>query len=495
MSLQGLPDFYQPIQAENLQIFCPYENAGDYSVLPNSLQIGNHSNQQLEERPDFTLTLVRGQNPVLLPKPHGLLDFRLQPYYPLDAALTLIRNSDANATVQPIVCKSGFLRLYSEINSDKIPEDLKQPIPLSWNGLTTARYHLKVSESTAIALKGALKGDILKLLGRAEMEIAGVAPRLPLRVRFDPAVLLSQLAALGNAQRQVACEEIVSFFYRDVKSLPLAIVGELPPNGFAETMTDWVRAHFGTFIAAPIDDSRSYITLATENHGSFEWDLSQPLQAYRTIVLHLDPLSAARQLVQNLGLDAVFQETTVPSMQTGTWMIDVSANLPDRHPGVLSMSVTLNAPPVLPYRPQARIVSAQLTPPENSAQLMLRLSPIEKLEYKFFTSMILQDAAGTRQLKGEEILHSGDRLHIRPDQFPVIFIPIEAARSLLEIATLEGICQWQDRDRSPQTGHQRPARNICPRSRWVSDAIYRPLCRQKLSDWAALVSRTWGPSD
>ncbi|NJK53304.1 MAG: hypothetical protein HC936_11735, partial [Leptolyngbyaceae cyanobacterium SU_3_3] len=140
MSLQGLPDFYQPMQAENLQVFYPYENAGDYLVLPNLLQIGNRLNQQFEERPDFTLTLVRGQNPALLPKPHGLLDFKLQPYYPLDAALTLIRDSDANATVQPITCKSGSCDYILKSTAIKFQKISKQPIPLSWNGLTTARY-------------------------------------------------------------------------------------------------------------------------------------------------------------------------------------------------------------------------------------------------------------------------------------------------------------------------------------------------------------------
>lgn len=442
MTLQGLPDFDQSIQSEKCQIFYPYENVGDHLVVPDSIQISDLSSN----RSNFSLTLVRGQNPMLPPKPHGLLDFELQLDYPLDAALTLLRETNFDATVQPIVFKSGFLRLYPQVHTDEIPEDLKSPIPLAWNGLTSARYSLTISESTAIALKGALTGDILKLLAHVEMEIVGVAPRLPIRVRFDPAVLLDQLAALGNAQRQVSCEEILSFFYRDVESLPLEIVGEMPPDGFANTMTDWIRAHFGTFIPSPQDDSKPYIALSSENHGSIELNLSQPLQAYRTIVLTLDPLAAGRQLVQTQGLDAVFQEATIPPIPTGTWSIDVSANLPNRRPGVLSIGVTLNAAPVLPYRPQAKIVSAELIPPDDSAKLMLRLSPIEKLEYTFSTSVVLQDASKIQQLKSEEFSHVGTRLYTRPDQFPVNFISIEATRSLLEIATVQGTCRWQEEE-------------------------------------------------
>ncbi|KAM3093740.1 hypothetical protein ACKFKG_18490 [Phormidesmis sp. 146-35] len=441
MSLQGLPDFHHPIQTEEGPIFFAYETGGCF-VLPNAVSIANRPDAQ----PDFALTLVRGQNPTLPPKPYGLLDFRLQPHYFLDAALAAVRQQNAQATVEPIGFQSGFLRLYPEV--DNIPDDLKVPISLAWNGLTSARYSLKLSESTAIALKGALTGNILRLRGQAEMETIGVAPRLPIRVRFDPATLLNQLAALGNAQRQIACEDVLNFFRKDIRSLPLEAISTTPLEGFlegfAEAMTDWIRAHFGTFIPSPIDDRRAYIALSSADHGSFKWDLSQPLQAYRTIVFSLDPLESARQLVQNQGLEAVFRELTVPPIPTGTWTIRASANLPDRRLGVIAIGVTLKSPPALPYRPQARIASAQFIPPDDTATLTLRLSPIEKLEYKFFTSVVLEDATGTRELKSEEITHQGERLSIRPDQFPVKFLMIEGTRSLLTLATLRGICRWQE---------------------------------------------------
>ena len=86
MSLQGLPDFHQSIQFEGGYVFYPYENAGDYSVLPSAIDIGS-TNQQL----DFSLVLVRGQNPILPPKPHGLLEFRLQPHYQFTEALNAVK--------------------------------------------------------------------------------------------------------------------------------------------------------------------------------------------------------------------------------------------------------------------------------------------------------------------------------------------------------------------------------------------------------------------
>ncbi|MBE9012973.1 hypothetical protein IQ250_22485 [Pseudanabaenaceae cyanobacterium LEGE 13415] len=433
--MQGLPDFYKPLQFDQGWVFYPYENAGDCWVMPTSIDIGDTNN-----KPDFSLVLVRGQNPILPPKPHGLLEFRLQPYYPFTEALNAVRIERSNATIQPVIFRAGFLRLHA----DKAPDDLKTPIALAWNGLTSARYGLTVSDLTAIELKGALMSNILKLMARAELEMVGVAPRLPIQVRFDPAVLLNQLATLGNSKHQVACEDITTFF----RSNPIETTGDSSHPEFAETMTDWVRAHFGTFIPSPNNDGRAYIELSSINSGRYEWDLSQPLQAYRTVILTLDPLASARRIVQEQGLSAVFQEAIVPAIPTGSWSIDVSANLPDRRPGVLSISVCLKAPPVLPHRPQARIVSSELAPPNDSAKLLLRLSPNEQPNYTFSTSVVIQGVNGIQQLNSEDFAYQGDRLYIRPDQFPVNFVLIDITRSLVSVAKVKGVCRWQDNEKS-----------------------------------------------
>ncbi|GAP95157.1 hypothetical protein [Leptolyngbya sp. NIES-2104] len=437
MSLQGLPDFHNPIQFEQGWIFYPYENAGNCFVLPNAIDIGNTN-----DKPDFNLILVRGQNPILPPKPHGLLEFRLRTNYPLTEALDAIRTKQSDATIQPVIFRAGFLRLYA----DEIPNDLKAPIPLAWNGLTSARYGLTVSDLTAIELKGALTNNVLKLMARAEMEMIGVAPRLPIQVRFDPAVLIDRLATLGDAQRQIACEEITTFFRSNL--LPLEIIGDSSNLEFAETMTDWVRAQFGTLIPSPNNDGRAYIKLASVSSGHYEWDLSQPLQAYRTVILTLDPLASARRLVQEKGLSEVFQEAIVSPIPTGSWSIAVSANLPDRRPGVLSISVCLKAAPVLPFRPQARVISSELLPPNDSANLLLRLSPNEPLNYTFSTTVVIQDINGVQQLNSEDFSHTGDRLYIRPNQFPVNFLMLDAARSIIAIAKVQGICRWQEGEKS-----------------------------------------------
>lgn len=441
MSLRGLPDFYQPIQGEDWQVFYPYEG-GAFVVLPTAIALGDREDGQT----DFTLTLVRGQNPDLPPKPYGLLDFRLQPDYPLSEALTWLRSRRPEAIVQPAIFTAGFLRLYPATTADPIPEELQQPIPLVWNGLSTGRYSLRLSAPTITELKTALTGTMLNLVARAEMAWVGVAPRLPLRVKFNPAILLDQLAALGAGQRQVACEDIVDYFKRST-SLPLEVIGNRPSiaaDEFAVTLTDWIRAYYGTFIPSPRLDRTGYIALAAGTSTSVEWDLSQPLQTARTIELSLHPLEAARQIVAERGLDSVFREVIVPQMPTGALSVEVSANLPAKRLGVLAIGVTVRAAPFLPHRPQAQVVSTEFQPPDDRARLFLRLSPIEKPAYTFTTYVVLQDAQGVRQLRSRETPHQGNQLALQPNQFPVTFIPISATRSLLEQGTIQGICSWQE---------------------------------------------------
>ncbi|MBD2020599.1 hypothetical protein H6F43_10400 [Leptolyngbya sp. FACHB-36] len=439
MSLRGLPDFYQPIQAEECQLFYPYEG-GEFVLLPDAIAISQRDESQL----DFTLTLVRGQNPNLPPKPYGILDFRLQPRYPTTAALTTLRRLHPQATVQPALFAAGFLQIYPATSINSIPADLTAPIPLAWNGLSTARYSLRVSGTTATLLKEALTSNILQLIARAEMELVGVAPRLPLQVRFKPAELLEPLAALGES-RQVACEQIIEFLRRNFTQLPVEFGGDTPnPDEIAVVLLDWIRATYGTAIPAPVNDGNSYIALAIDPSDRVEWNLAHPLQTRRTIGFSLHPLEAAAQVVQAHGVEAVFREAIVPPMPTGAVMVEAAANLPANRLGVLSVGVTLRSPPALPHRPQAVLDSAEFTAPDDRARLRLRLSPVEKPTYRVSTSVVLQDAQGVRQFHSAEILHQGSRLLLQPNQFPVRFLPVSATRSLLSLAAVEGVCRWQE---------------------------------------------------
>jgi hypothetical protein len=374
---------------------------------------------------------------------------RAQPQYSLEAALGALRIRHPQAMIDPAAFSTGYLRLYPQGAMVELPTDLRVPIPLAWNGLTTARYILRLSLDSALLLKDALQGDMLPPFALAEMELAGVAPRLSLRVRFDPATLLAALLALADEERKVARDALLAFFAQDLAFLPLELDGPTPkPVEFAETMIDWVRARFGSFVASPTEDTKPYMALVPSDgvsSGTFEWDLSQPLQTWRPLVLILRPLEAVRQVVQEHGLEAVVPPPTiVPPIPTGVFEVSVSANIPEQRPGVLSLGVTLRAAPHPPFRPQAVIKSAELSPPEDAAEILLRLSPAEDLMYTYSTFVILNDFGGMRQVDGPEIAHSGARLNLSPDDFPLNFVSVEANRELLELAVVHGLCRWAE---------------------------------------------------
>jgi hypothetical protein len=86
--------------------------------------------------------------------------------------------------------------------------------------------------------------------------------------------------------------------------------------------------------------------------------------------------------------------------------------------------------------------SAQLKPPADTASILLRLSPLERLEYTYSTFAVVSSATGIQQLEGQQIQHTGERLDLSFDDFPVRLVPLEAAFALLEIALVHGVCRW-----------------------------------------------------
>jgi hypothetical protein len=439
-------DFQQPIREEGLTIFRSFEDATRYTLLPDVLMVAERS----DKRPDFLLELVRGQKPQLPPEPYGLLDMRLRPAYRMEKALGVLRNHKPGAMLQETSFVYGFIRLSPSGDVGDAPKELFQPVPLTWNGLGTARFVLRLPLPAALLLKGALLGEILPIRAIAEMFISGVSPRLPISVRFDPAQLIGKLIALGNNERQVVWQDIVQFLRRDVQTLPFEIIkrrGEIETDRLAEAMADRVCQRFAKFIPSPKADAQPYVVLqapADVGSGQFEWDLSEPITVTRPLVLSFDPLEVARLLIRDVGADTVIQQTIVPPIKIGTLPVNITANLPAQRLGVLALGVNINAAPHPPHRPQAIIETAELAAPKDSATVLLRFSPAEQPEYTFSTLVIVEDEM--KRYEGRETRHSGNRLDLQPGDFPVTFVLIEATTDLLELASIQGVCRRQQKD-------------------------------------------------
>src|SRR5262245_9967255 len=107
MPVTGDIDFGRPMVERGMTIFRSFEREGHYRLLPQDLAIATDGNK----RPEFLLELVRGQTPLLPPKPYGVIDFRVQPQYRIDDALVMLRTQEPKAMLEEAAFTSGFLRL------------------------------------------------------------------------------------------------------------------------------------------------------------------------------------------------------------------------------------------------------------------------------------------------------------------------------------------------------------------------------------------------
>jgi hypothetical protein len=443
MSLQGLPDYQRPLHGLKYEIYHPFEKAGSFVVASSVLEIGTTKTG----RPDFLLEMVRGLSPTVPPKPYGVLDFRIRAVHPAEEALALVRKEHPSATVAPPVFRGGFLRLHPAANTGEMPEELYQPIPLSSNGLGVARFVIRLGPSAAAVIEGALKGDVLGLLAWAEMEIEGVAPRVPVKATFDPAELLNALAKLAtnSSAPVVTRDQLEEFFEQDIDKLPLRLDGPLEETSrrdFVEAMADLVRVRYGDFVASqrtPVEFSIS-LRMHEASAGQVSWNLSEPLAAPRAIIASLDPFEAARQLVKTEGLASLVKRTVVPPLSRGTRRLHVAANLPSIRTGSLSLGVHVSAPPRPPHRMHAIQETLEFVPPADAGVVTLKMSVAEPFDYDYVTWAVVERTGTVERLENLPKNHEGATLDLGVEDFPLRFLMVEATASLLHLANIAGVC-------------------------------------------------------
>lgn len=440
MSLQGLPDFQQPLQGEGFAVYYPFEGVGSHFVFPHELAIAPRS----DGRPDFALELVRGVNPLLPPAPYGVLELRLEPRYPSQAALELVRARHPRARLGYPLLEAGYLRLSSPAEGPDLPDELLEPTALGWGGLSRCRFVRKLSRDGAAVLRRALEGDALALIAWVDVRIDGVSPRVPVTVRLSPRPLLERLAPAGG---RVTWDEVEELFSGEAGSLPLEITGELEEEqrrDFAAALADRLCRRYAVFGASPADRPGASLELPAPSAAPeerLEWNLQEPLRVSRPFLFRLDPLEAARFLVREQGLASVVRETVVPPIPTGAHLVQVTANLPRLRPGVVSLGVTLRVAPAPPHRPEARVETVELLPPADAATVRLRLSPADELAYTYSAFAVVKLGSTFERLAAAERSHAGGQLDLGPDDFPLGFLTVEATPALLELARVTGLCR------------------------------------------------------
>lgn len=437
-ALFGYPDFGARLASPDFRLHSGWE-ASPYVLWPDGLGVASTA----DGKPDFALSLVRRAG---AGDPYGALALRIGRLAHTDAALYLARQSDDAAVVNPVSFSTGYLRLEPAGAGIQIPADLARPTPIGWGGIDSARWAFRLSVESAELLKTGMTGEALLLNALAEVEVLGIAPRLPVKVQLNPAEILRALAVKDS--RVIVRDELVAFLQTggsrflsvdNVENLDTALLGE--------TVADRLHARFAKFLPAPIGGNKLLIEFnGGLPGGPVTWDLAEVELVPRLYSYTLDPFDAARKLVAANGIGAVVTETTIPAVNFGFWEVAVDANLPPARTGIVDLRLVITAPEAPPARIDPVVETIELEEPEDSGKIEFRLSPAEPLHYTYQAIALLQQGDSTKELKGPPTECERTFIELRGADFPLDFVAVSAEPALLALCTLSGTLDYRDGD-------------------------------------------------
>jgi hypothetical protein len=455
----GLPDFQDPISlVDNGLILHQFdEETGIYVLIPKHLQLGIVQNGQI----DFKLQLIRSSQTQFPPQPHGCLDLRVEPHYPMEEALAKARAIQSQARLITPSFVWGYLHFQPQ-SPEVLPEKIK-PMFLCWNGLSTGRIRTQLSKQTASFLKSTLKqGSILTLNIVAEVLVIGISPRLPVYVYLNPINLLRKLRnELMSTDGLLARQDVVNFFLRSkaeemgLDKIEINGSYSLPSQNFAEAMADRVLIYFGSFVPSPTINFGPYVKLATPEEfetsqstldkirveWSKFWMLDVPIPVGRMYWIPLDMAEVGQQIEQAIKAgQEIVEEAIVPALLDGNVRVNIAFNLTAPPQGVDKLGVRLVASPDID-----RDVPLLKTSDPEYIDLKFPSKQGDSYEYQYATYVRL--SGQNQNLQADPQSHTvtvmdADFLHLGSNDFPGVLIPVEATKNLLEQATVEGTITW-----------------------------------------------------
>jgi hypothetical protein len=435
----GKPDF-QCRLGDGFQIYAPYDGIGTHVLLPSRLDVAERSAGD----PDFRLEILRSRttdNSDL--RGYGLLDFRVRAVYPMDEARSWLAEHVPEAELSTPQFSGGFLQFESW--DTPVPVEFRKQTPLAWNGLGLSRYVIRLPLEAADWLEQRLRGANFPCFAAADVELAGIAPRLPVQAWFHRDALIGALLRRANPAGCIERNDVVEFFRRIPEEL-LHVSSELDgPQGdaFAEAMTDRIGTVFGN-LAPPLDTAASpCLTLSQAGAGIERWDLSEPAEVKRPFRLRLNPFDAEGALSgkkQQRGMNSLVRVSDVPPLTLGIFTVRVLTDLPSELTGVFSLRVTLE--PISNGGP-AIAASADVTRAAD-INLNLQVGLLEELRYRIRTSAVFQlpdDLFPTLHRESPRSVCTEPFLSLGPADFPVFFVETSARFDLLERADIQGTCR------------------------------------------------------
>ena len=469
---EGMLDFQRQYRGERFTLYAPFDSQGAYQYIPQHLQIADKT----DGSPDIRLTLIRGQNPLLPPSPYGVLDFRVRFAEPVNEALALARTLRNNAMISAARPAGGSLRLRLVDEADESKPAADESIDMVWNSLGIARFYFRTDAVGATLIKRSIEEGIVALHAMAAIEIEGIAPRVDVKIKFDPRELYDSIKAFINHNHDVSWDQLVDYFSQHVTSLPILIMGDtqILTRLFAEALADHYSHRFTRLTAPPVTGGSPRLLLLESDRirsGVIQWDMAQALRVKRAFAMYLDPIAAARQVTQSGDSSKVIVNKIVPPMQTGYQPIHISANLPSDRQGILQLGVVVTAEPHPPARMYKIIETVVLQPPSDEQTIVLRFAPNESLHYKFSTFVIMRGPdQRVKKIEGQlgEYYHDSE-IALDVSDFPIFFVPIEASQGLLKLAQVQVVYErWENNHRLLEEFELQPDRSniavILPKS-------------------------------
>lgn len=429
MALELLPDWQDPIACGGATLLRPWAPGGAFSALPSALALDH------DGAAPFRLELVRGATPSLPPAPYGVLELRLRAEYELERAVEPARGIAPDARVERSPIADGWLHL-APMGDGSAPEDLRVPMRLSANGIEGLVWVLRVSSRTALLLRGVLDEDALALEAWASVEVEAVAPRLDVWLSFVPAELLGRIATAAGAT--VTRADLVALLTDALPTLPLEVNGpdrDVSADRLAERLADLVRSRYADGVAPPEGTRGIHLALAERPPArAVEIDLSLPESTRRPLELSFDPLGAVRARGKSA---FALVESVIPPFPTGAHEVEVYANLPRDHVGILAIGVDLVAPARPPRRVQPAVATVEIPVGVSTVTKTMRLAPGEQPEIEATPYAVVRDATGIERLEGETSVLRGRTLELAPDAWPLSFVRLGATPDLLTHGAVE----------------------------------------------------------
>jgi len=432
-----MPDWSNPLKAGGGDLLFAFDDPLRLFALPHALNVAEEPNGA----PALSLEVIRLNGAADGPRMFGLLTIRFAADYAIAQRQGAVFPLFPDVRVEPLAPRGGFLRFLA-VGALELPDDLLEPRPLVWAGAGSLTFAAQIGTSATRLFLDTLLSGMMTVTAVAELETWGVAGRAPASVTFNPAALVTIIsgaavdgklsaAALSVALAASAGTRDLSFTGIESDEMSAAAIG---------ACAERLIGRYGKL--APADDPGAGAAYTFETaamaDGKITWDLNDAVLVPRAVTVVSYPLETAHQALTN-GFK-LSNDAPIVSFATGLHVLSVFPNLPPKRIGAHMLGVEIRVPPFPPHRLQTVASSVMFREGETMKTVNLRLSPQEPLAFEYKAIAYIAAPAGVKQLTGPIRRHAGRHLTIAPDSFPVRFLIIEAAKTLLETTVVTIKC-------------------------------------------------------